>query len=93
MNFNHVTSEHCVTTVGKTQNKAEANVDNAGKYWKDVGCSILQKKLHMWYYILADDLPEGVDPAAEGTRPVFGITKGGSSLTAYSTEPNFSLAC
>ncbi|KAF1944360.1 GPI-anchored cell wall beta-1,3-endoglucanase EglC [Clathrospora elynae] len=57
---------------------AQATVDNAGKYWKDVGCSLFGKKNVFWY-TLRDANPEN--------KVKFAITD------QLSTKPRFDLSC
>lgn len=65
---------------GKKSGEAEATVENAEAYWKEVACSILGK-MNVWWYTLQDSAP--------GTpNPSFGVV--GSQL---STTPLYDLSC
>lgn len=66
---------------GPAANQAEANTDNAKKYWDDVGCDILFGKTNTWWYTLQDAAPTTPSPS-------FGVV--GSSL---STTPLYDLSC
>ncbi|KAH7398205.1 glycoside hydrolase superfamily [Pyrenochaeta sp. MPI-SDFR-AT-0127] len=57
---------------------AQATLDNAGKYWKDVGCALFGKKNVFWY-TLRDANPDN--------KVKFAITD------KLSTKPRFDLSC
>ncbi|ATY65116.1 GPI-anchored cell wall beta-1,3-endoglucanase [Cordyceps militaris] len=67
---------------GKSENKAQASVDNAKTFWRDVGCPRFGKVNTFWF-IMQDGGPSQSD------KPSFGIV-GGSTL---STKPLFDLSC
>lgn len=67
---------------GKTENKATANIENAQKFWREVGCPRFGKVNTFWF-IMQDGGPTQSD------KPSFGIV-GGSTL---STKPLFDLSC
>jgi len=64
-------------TTGPKWNSAQPSVDNAKKYWQDVGCTLFGKVNTFWY-ILRDSNPAnkmkfGIDPELDGT-PAFDLT-------------------
>lgn len=63
-------------TTGPKWNSAQPSVDNAKKYWQDVGCSLFSNTNTFWY-ILRDSNPDnkmkfGIDPELDGT-PAFDL--------------------
>ncbi|KAL8865320.1 MAG: hypothetical protein Q9174_006950 [Haloplaca sp. 1 TL-2023] len=66
---------------GSTFGQAEPNVENAKRFWDDVGCSKLFDKVNTWWYTLQDL------PTADGA-PSFGITNAIDNTTAL-----FDLSC
>jgi glucan endo-1,3-beta-D-glucosidase len=65
--------------VGQDWDEAEASVENAEKYWKDVGCKRLFNKTPTFWYTLRDSNPDN--------EMKFAITD------KLSTEPRFDLSC
>ena len=65
---------------GRTENLAVASVENAQKYWDQVGCAIFGK-INMWWYTLQDSSPTTSSPS-------FGIVE-----KRLSTTPLFNLSC
>jgi len=65
--------------VGETWDEAVASVENAEKYWKEVGCKKLFNKTPTFWYTLRDSNP--------ANSMKFGITD------KLSTEPRFDLSC
>jgi len=63
---------------GPTFGSADATVDNAGKYWKEVGCALFGKKNVFWY-TLRDANPEN--------KVKFAISDN------LSTKPRYDLSC
>jgi glucan endo-1,3-beta-D-glucosidase len=63
---------------GPTFGAADATVDNAAKYWKEVGCALFGKKNVFWY-TLRDANPEN--------KVKFAITDN------LSTKPRYDLSC
>jgi len=63
---------------GKTYGAADATVDNAGKYWKEVGCALFGKKNVFWYTL------RDANPANDVK---FAITDN------LSTKPRYDLSC
>jgi glucan endo-1,3-beta-D-glucosidase len=64
-------------TTGPKWNSAQPSVDNAKKYWQDVGCELFSNTNTFWY-ILRDSNPDnkmkfGIDPELDGT-PAFDLT-------------------
>ncbi|KAH8889817.1 glycoside hydrolase [Thozetella sp. PMI_491] len=66
---------------GKTVGLAVPSINNAQKYWQDVGCGLLFGKTNVWWYTLHD-----ADPTTP--NPSFGIV--GDKL---SSTPVFDLSC
>ncbi|KAK7544345.1 glycoside hydrolase superfamily [Phyllosticta citribraziliensis] len=68
---------------GATLNKAVANVENAKKYWDEVGCSLFGST-NTWWYTLQDaapvdiPLPFGIVGSTLSTTPLFDLTCGSS---------------
>jgi glucan endo-1,3-beta-D-glucosidase len=62
---------------GATWGQAVASVENAKKFWDDVGCSLFGK-INTWWYILRDSNPENTALFAItenlSTRPIFDLT-------------------
>ncbi|KAG9258032.1 glycoside hydrolase family 17 protein [Emericellopsis atlantica] len=65
--------------VGETWDEAVASVENAEKYWKEVGCKKLFNKTPTFWYTLRDSNP--------ANSMKFAITD------KLSTEPRFDLSC
>lgn len=63
---------------GPTFGKADATVDNAGRYWKEVGCALFGKKNVFWYTL------RDANPA---NQVKFAITDN------LSTKPRYDLSC
>jgi glucan endo-1,3-beta-D-glucosidase len=63
---------------GPSSGAADATVDNAGKYWQDVGCALFGKKNVFWY-TLRDANPEN--------KVKFAISDN------LSTKPRYDLSC
>jgi glucan endo-1,3-beta-D-glucosidase len=64
-------------TTGPKWNDAVPSVENAKKYWDDIGCSLFGKTNTFWY-ILRDSNPDnkmkfGINPELDGT-PQFNLT-------------------
>ena len=66
---------------GSTFGQAEPSVENAKRFWDDVGCSKLFDKVNTWWYTLQDS------PIADGA-PSFGIMNSIDNTTAL-----FDLSC
>ncbi|KAL4978845.1 glycoside hydrolase superfamily [Aspergillus desertorum] len=66
---------------GDSQNLAVASIENAKKFWDEVGCPLFDK-VNTWWYILQDASGSSVP------NPSFGIV--GNTL---STTPLFDLSC
>lgn len=64
---------------GPTENLAVANVENARRFWVEVGCQLFGKT-NTWWYTLQDALPTTPSPS-------FGLVASGS------TTPLFDLSC
>lgn len=65
--------------VGPDWDEAEANVENAKKYWQEVGCKKLFNKTPTFWYTLRDSNPEN--------KMKFAVTEN------LSTDPIFDLSC
>ncbi|KAK7557811.1 GPI-anchored cell wall beta-1,3-endoglucanase EglC [Phyllosticta citricarpa] len=76
---------------GATLNKAEANVENAKKYWDEVGCSLFGST-NTWWYTLQDaapasiPLPFGIVGSTLSTTPLFDLTCGSSVSNSSSSH-------
>ncbi|KAK8252858.1 glycoside hydrolase superfamily [Phyllosticta capitalensis] len=80
---------------GATLNKAVPSIDNAKKYWDDVGCSLFGN-INTWWYTLQDTapnpipLPFGIVGSTLSTTPLFDLTcpsvSNSSSLSASSAS-------
>lgn len=64
---------------GPQENEAVASVENAKRYWDEVGCPLFGNT-NTWWYALQDAVPDTPSPS-------FGIVAGGSST------PLFDLTC
>lgn len=67
---------------GKSENKAQASIENAQTFWRDVGCPRFGK-VNVFWFIMQDGGPSQSD------KPSFGVV-GGNTL---STKPLFDLSC
>lgn len=67
---------------GKSENKAQASVENAQTFWREVGCPRFGK-VNVFWFIMQDGGPSQSD------KPSFGVV-GGNTL---STKPLFDLSC
>lgn len=66
---------------GMTVNKAVPSVENAQRFWREVGCEMLFGRANTWWYTLRD--------VGKGTpQPSFGILGEGKAA-----KPLFDLAC
>ena len=65
---------------GRTVGQSVASVDNAERYWREVGCPLFDES-NVWWYTLQDAAPDTPNPS-------FGIV--GNEL---STRPLFDLSC
>ncbi|KAI1735440.1 glycoside hydrolase family 17 protein [Xylaria scruposa] len=68
---------------GKTNNLAVANAANARTYWQKIACSLIQKKVNLFWY----DLQESQWGTAD---PDFGVYGAGD---LGQLQPRYSLAC
>ncbi|KAK8184081.1 glycoside hydrolase superfamily [Phyllosticta citribraziliensis] len=77
---------------GATLNKAVANVENAKKYWDEVGCSLFGST-NTWWYTLQDaapvdiPLPFGIVGSTLSTTPLFDLTCGSTAPMSTSASP------
>ncbi|OAA68942.1 GPI-anchored cell wall beta-1,3-endoglucanase EglC [Cordyceps fumosorosea ARSEF 2679] len=67
---------------GKAENKAQASIENAQTFWREVGCPRFGK-VNVFWFIMQDGGP------SQASAPSFGIV-GGNTL---STKPLFDLSC
>lgn len=68
---------------GQSENKAQANIDNAKTFWQEVGCPRFGN-VNLWWFTMQDG---GPNPGSD--KPSFGVV-GGNTLT---TKPLFDLSC